>query len=99
MKNQNASDVSYKGELLMCFARQQIRFASYVIQGVDMNKDQTHGITEQVKGKINEVVGHITGNKAQEVKGDLQQGVGKAQKVVGDAREAAKRDAKHDANR
>jgi len=68
-----------------------------------MNKDQTHGTAEQVKGKVNEVVGHVTGNKAQEVKGDLQQGVGKAQKVVGDAREEAKdeakHDAKHDANR
>jgi len=68
-----------------------------------MNKDQTQGTTEQVKGKVNEVVGHITGNKMQEVKGDLQQGLGKAQKVIGDAREEAKdhakHDAKHDSNR
>jgi len=37
------------------------------------------------------------------VKGDLQQGLGKAQKVIGDAREEAKdhakHDAKHDSNR
>ena len=62
-----------------------------------MNKDKTQGTTEQVKGKVNEVVGHITGNKMQEVKGDLQQGLGKAQKVIGDAREEAKDHAKHDA--
>jgi len=41
------------------------------------------------------VVGKVTGNKTQEIKGDVQQGVGKVQKEVGNMREEAKRDAKH----
>jgi uncharacterized protein YjbJ (UPF0337 family) len=39
----------------------------------DMNRDQMKGITQQVKGKVNEVVGRATGNRTQELKGDLQQ--------------------------
>jgi len=57
-----------------------------------MNKNQTHGTAEQVKGKVNEVVGHLTGDTLQEVKGDLQQGLGKAQKAIGDAQEEAQRE-------
>ena len=57
-----------------------------------MNKNQTHGTAEQVKGKVNEVVGHLTGDTLQEVKGDLQQGLGKAQKAIGDVQEEAKRE-------
>lgn len=55
-----------------------------------MNKDQVKGAATQVKGKINEVVGHATGDKKQEVKGDLQQAVGGAQKKLGDVKEAIK---------
>ncbi len=60
-----------------------------------MNKDQTHGTAEQVKGKVNEVVGKVTGNKTQEAKGDLQHEAGKTQKAVGDLREQIKRNADH----
>jgi uncharacterized protein YjbJ (UPF0337 family) len=63
-------------------------------QGANMNKDQTHGVTEQVKGKVNEVVGKVTGDRAQEAKGDIQQGLGKAQKAAGDVREHVKDQAK-----
>jgi uncharacterized protein YjbJ (UPF0337 family) len=66
-----------------------------ITQGAkNMNKDQTHGVTEQVKGKVNEVVGKVTGNRTQEAKGDIQQGLGKAQKAVGDVREDVKDQAK-----
>jgi uncharacterized protein YjbJ (UPF0337 family) len=74
---------------------QPVRLKDHLTQGAKMNKDQTHGATEQVKGKVNEVVGKVTGNKTQEIKGDVQQGVGKVQKEVGNMREEAKRDAKH----
>ncbi|AOB30411.1 general stress protein CsbD [Bordetella sp. H567] len=56
-----------------------------------MNKDQVKGVGEQVKGKVNETVGKATGNKSQELKGDVQQGVGKAQKAAGDVREDVKK--------
>jgi uncharacterized protein YjbJ (UPF0337 family) len=56
----------------------------------DMNKDQAEGVGKQVKGKINEGVGKMTGDKAQEAKGDMQQAAGKVQKGVGDAREDLK---------
>jgi uncharacterized protein YjbJ (UPF0337 family) len=56
-----------------------------------MNKDQVKGVGEQVKGKVNEAVGSATGNKSQELKGDLQQGVGKVQKAHGDAKEEVKK--------
>lgn len=56
----------------------------------EMNKDQVEGVGKQVKGKINEGVGKMTGDKAQEAKGDLQQAAGKVQKGVGDAREDLK---------
>ncbi|CDY75141.1 hypothetical protein BGLT_05120 [Caballeronia glathei] len=55
-----------------------------------MNKDQTDGVLKQAKGKVNEVVGKATGDKAQEAKGDMQQAAGKVQKGVGDAREDLK---------
>jgi uncharacterized protein YjbJ (UPF0337 family) len=59
-----------------------------------MNKDQTNGRVEQVKGKVNEVVGKVTNNPAKELKGDLQQAVGKGQANYGDAKEDVKKDIK-----
>ncbi|MCG1046423.1 CsbD family protein [Mycetohabitans rhizoxinica] len=56
-----------------------------------MNKDQIKGVTEQVKGKANEVAGKVTGNKAHEIKGDVQQAAGKTQKTWGDAKEQVKK--------
>ena len=56
-----------------------------------MNKDQVKGVGEQVKGKVNETVGKVTGNKSQELKGDVQQGLGKAQKAHGDVKEEIKK--------
>jgi uncharacterized protein YjbJ (UPF0337 family) len=60
-----------------------------------MNKDQVKGVGEQVKGKANEVAGKVTGNKAQELKGDVQQGAGKVQKAYGDGKEQARKDRDH----
>ena len=55
-----------------------------------MNKDQVKGTAEKVKGKVNEAVGHATGNRKQEVKGDVQQAAGEARKKAGDVEEAVK---------
>jgi uncharacterized protein YjbJ (UPF0337 family) len=55
-----------------------------------MNKDQVKGTAEKVKGKVNETIGHATGDRKQEVKGDVQQAVGEARKKAGDVKEAVK---------
>lgn len=57
-----------------------------------MNKSQMKGIGEKVKGKINEAVGKVRGDRAQAVKGKVQQGAGEAQKQFGDAKEQVKKD-------
>ena len=53
----------------------------------DMNRDQIKGVAQQVKGKVNEVVGKATGNRTQQLKGDLQQATGTARKAFGDGKE------------
>jgi uncharacterized protein YjbJ (UPF0337 family) len=55
-----------------------------------MNKDQVRGTAEKVKGKVNEAIGRATGDRKQEVKGDVQQGAGEARKRAGDVKEAVK---------
>lgn len=55
-----------------------------------LNKDQVKGVAKQVKGKINEVIGRATGDGKQEIKGDVQQAVGGAQKKLGDVKQAIK---------
>ena len=61
-----------------------------------MNKDQVKGTAEKMKGMVNEAVGKATGNRSQELKGDLQQGAGEMRKSYGDAKEAAKDIARED---
>lgn len=56
-----------------------------------MNKDQVKGTAEKVKGKVNETIGRTTGDRKQEVKGDVQQTAGRARKNLGDARETVKK--------
>jgi uncharacterized protein YjbJ (UPF0337 family) len=55
-----------------------------------MNKDRVKGTAEKVKGKVNETIGRATGDRKQEVKGDVQQAVGEARKKAGDVEEAVK---------
>ncbi|RFU45095.1 CsbD family protein [Paraburkholderia sp. DHOC27] len=56
-----------------------------------MNKDQVKGVAQKVKGKLNETVGKATGNKSQELKGDLQQVGGGLRQSYGDAKARIKR--------
>jgi len=55
-----------------------------------MNKDQAKGMAEKVKGKVNETIGRATGDRKQEVKGDIQQAAGETRKKAGDVKEAVK---------
>jgi uncharacterized protein YjbJ (UPF0337 family) len=67
-----------------------------------INKDQVDGRLTEVKGKIQEVAGRVTGNHAQEAKGTINKNLGAAQAKVGDVTEKARgavRDAERDADR
>ncbi|MGV2291435.1 CsbD family protein [Trinickia sp. YCB016] len=56
-----------------------------------MNKTQLKGVAQKVRGKVNQSIGHATGNPAQELKGIVQKGIGGIQKAVGDEKERMKR--------
>jgi uncharacterized protein YjbJ (UPF0337 family) len=47
-------------------------------------------VTTDVKGKLQEAAGELTGNREQEAKGILKQVEGKGQKALGDAKEIVK---------
>lgn len=56
-----------------------------------MNKDQADGKLDQLKGKVKQGAGDLTGDDtlrdegaADEAAGDVQEGVGKARKKVGE---------------
>jgi len=51
-----------------------------------MNKDQINGHTNEVKGKVKEIVGKMTGEKNLEIKGTIQKSVGSVEAAVGDAK-------------
>lgn len=55
-----------------------------------MNKDQVKGVAEKVKGKVNETIGRATGDRKQEVQGDVQQAAGEPRKKAGDVKKAVK---------
>lgn len=57
-----------------------------------MKKQELHGKVKKVKGKAKETVGILTGNKKMEHEGSLQraagavqEGIGKAGRMIGDA--------------
>ena len=57
-----------------------------------MNKDELDGKVDQVKGRVKQGAGDLTDNDqlreegaADEAKGDVQEGFGKARRKVGDA--------------
>jgi uncharacterized protein YjbJ (UPF0337 family) len=49
-----------------------------------MNKDQSGGAAKNVKGRIKEAAGVLTGNKAQEAEGTADRAKGAVQKAFGD---------------
>ncbi len=55
-----------------------------------MNDQHVKSTVDKVKGKVNEEVGHITGNNKQEAQGIGQQVLGKIEKVAGDVKDAVK---------
>jgi uncharacterized protein YjbJ (UPF0337 family) len=51
-----------------------------------MNRDQVKGRMKDAGGKMQEKAGKATGNRTQQAKGLIKQGVGKVQKTLGDTR-------------
>jgi uncharacterized protein YjbJ (UPF0337 family) len=49
-----------------------------------MNRDQKEGVTKNVKGRIKQAAGVITGNKDKESEGATERAEGAARKAVGD---------------
>ncbi len=54
------------------------------------NELKKDGFIDQAKGKANQVVGSITGDKKQQAKGNLQEAHGKAESKAGEAIDDAK---------
>jgi len=46
-------------------------------------EDVAAGKAKHIKGKANDIVGAVRGNTAQQIKGKIQKGVGKAQEKLG----------------
>jgi uncharacterized protein YjbJ (UPF0337 family) len=55
-----------------------------------INKDQIEGRAKEVGGKLQEDLGKLTGNKTQQAKGLVNQGVGVGQTKAGDLMEKMK---------
>jgi uncharacterized protein YjbJ (UPF0337 family) len=61
---------------------------SYLIlqgEGIMGNEDVAAGKAKQLKGKLNDVAGAITGNTRRQVKGNVQKAAGKIQEALGKA--------------
>lgn len=55
-----------------------------------MDKDRIEGTAKQVKGKIKENIGKVTGNAEAEAEGKAEQAVGRTQDTVGKLKGAAR---------
>ena len=49
-----------------------------------MNKDQSRGAAENIKGRVKEAAGVLTGNKSQEAEGRVERLKGAVRKAGGD---------------
>jgi uncharacterized protein YjbJ (UPF0337 family) len=60
----------------------------------DMDKDRIEGSAEQLKGKVKEVVGKVTGDSKTEAEGKTEQVKGKVQNAVGGVKDAIRENTK-----
>jgi uncharacterized protein YjbJ (UPF0337 family) len=56
-----------------------------------MDKENVKGKANELKGNLRKAVGHATGDEQQVAQGDAEVARGKAQGVVGDVKNAAKK--------
>jgi uncharacterized protein YjbJ (UPF0337 family) len=55
-----------------------------------MDKDRIHGGAKELKGKLKEAAGKLSGDKKLETEGKVDQAAGKAQGALGDLKDAAR---------
>lgn len=55
-----------------------------------MDNDRIKGAGEEVKGTIKEAVGKVTGNRSTENEGKVEKALGKSQRKIGEAKDAAR---------
>jgi len=60
-----------------------------------MDSDRIKGTGHQVKGAVKEAAGKITGDASTELEGKVEKNVGKAQKAVGQVKDAVRDSHKH----
>ncbi|SNB68088.1 Uncharacterized conserved protein YjbJ, UPF0337 family [Arboricoccus pini] len=60
-----------------------------------MDRNRVEGTAKDVKGKINEAVGKLTGNDRLRAEGKTDQVAGKAQGALGKSKDAVKAAVKH----
>ncbi len=51
-----------------------------------MNKDQKEGLGQNIKGRVKEAVGVVTGDKDKESEGAAERALGAVKKAVGDVK-------------
>jgi len=61
-----------------------------------MNKDQAKGTADNIKGRVKEAAGALTGNKQTQAEGLAERVKGAAQKKVGDLKHAVAREIEKD---
>ena len=60
-----------------------------------MDSKRTDGMGHEVKGSIKEVTGKLTGNRSQQIEGNVEKNAGRIERNVGEAQDDL-RDAKKD---
>lgn len=55
-----------------------------------MNQEHIKGTTEEIKGKVKEGLGNLTGNERLKQEGQVDQIKGQVHKVVGDVKDAGR---------
>ncbi len=55
-----------------------------------MDRNRVDGTTHAKKGAIKEAAGKLTGNRAQQMAGNMEKNAGKAQKAIGKAADEVK---------
>ena len=55
-----------------------------------MDRNRVEGTKHEIKDAIKEAAGRLTGNKAQQMAGNMEKNAGKAQKAIGKAADEVK---------
>ena len=55
-----------------------------------MNTHQTDGVFRQLRGQVQSLWGKLTGNKAKQIKGEINKAAGSAQEGYGNLKEEAR---------